>query len=390
MKKVFIAMVGAAMLLANPTVTEVAAAKTVQTTGWVQSNGSWYYYSAGVKKTGWVNDAGKWYYLDSTGKVKTGWVQDGNDWYFLSSSGAMQTGWIYEAERKLWYYLEPSGKMKTGWLFDQGEWYYLHPLGYMLTEMKKIDGKFYNFNYKGEMQTGWILFDKSWYYYDESGARLSGWLLDNGKWYYLEQDGRMVRGGTHKVGNDIYFFNYDGTMHTGWKYYFGGINYYKESGALARGWTQIGVDWYYFDGNMLTSQFVDGYYLNNEGKWKQPGSADNDSVAEVLKSQLKAGMTKEEMIQLLGPTYLDVVGFEYEQYTVFHLKVTGPEEYASVEVNHDPYRQPGDTLANEFADIIILASWGPENKTHSIGMYYFDAEQRLHHYHQSKGEYIYQ
>lgn len=63
--------------------------------GWISSNGNWYYLdSNGVAKTGWVNVNSRWYYLNpnadaNRATMKTGWVQDNGKWYYLNSSGAM-------------------------------------------------------------------------------------------------------------------------------------------------------------------------------------------------------------------------------------------------------------------------------------------------------------
>lgn len=116
--------------------------------GWVQSNGKWYFYESGDLKTGWVKTGGKWYYLDDLGVMQTGFVKVDGSWYYLSSSGAMFTGWGTDGNR--WFYFDGSGAMKTGWLKENGVWYYLDE--------------------SGIMKTGWFKVGQYWYYAYGSGA----------------------------------------------------------------------------------------------------------------------------------------------------------------------------------------------------------------------------
>ena len=117
--------------------------------GWLNVDGSWYYYDQnGNMKTGWVYSGGKWYYLKSDGAMATGWVQTGGKWYFMNKSGAMQTGWVKSGGKC--YYMNSNGAMATGWLKDGGKWYYLNSSGAMLANTsKKINGKTYKFNGSG-------------------------------------------------------------------------------------------------------------------------------------------------------------------------------------------------------------------------------------------------
>ena len=116
--------------------------------GWVQSNGKWYFYESGDLKTGWVKTDGKWYYLDDLGVMQTGFVKVDGSWYYLSSSGAMFTGWGTDGNR--WFYFDGSGAMKTGWYKENGTWYYLDEAGIM--------------------KTGWFKVGPHWYYAYDSGA----------------------------------------------------------------------------------------------------------------------------------------------------------------------------------------------------------------------------
>lgn len=112
----------------------------VSDAGWVNSDGSWYFYNdAGDKETGWVKWKSQWYLLDtSTGKMETGWEKDSNEWYYLKDSGVMKTGWqLYKND---WYYMKSNGEMvENDWVYYQNEWYYMLADGSMATDTV-IDG----------------------------------------------------------------------------------------------------------------------------------------------------------------------------------------------------------------------------------------------------------
>ena len=121
---------------------------TSSQSGWVKSNGNWYFYESGDVRTGWVKTGGKWYYLNGLGVMQTGFVEVDGAWYFLDSSGAMFTGWGTDGSR--WFYFDGSGVMKTGWYKENGAWYYL--------------------DQSGVMKTGWFKVGQYWYYAYGSGA----------------------------------------------------------------------------------------------------------------------------------------------------------------------------------------------------------------------------
>ena len=116
--------------------------------GWVKTDGKWYFYESGDLKTGWVKTGGKWYYLNDLGVMQTGFVEVDGTWYFLDNSGAMFTGWGTDGSR--WFYFDGSGAMKTGWYKENGTWYYL--------------------DQSGIMKTGWFKVGQYWYYAYGSGA----------------------------------------------------------------------------------------------------------------------------------------------------------------------------------------------------------------------------
>ncbi len=86
------------------------------TNGWVNTNGTWYYYKQGVKKTGWLNTEGQWYFLGPNGGMVKGWLSWGGDRYYLNGSGAMEIGWNYTGGK--WYYHYSSGVMAKNTTID--------------------------------------------------------------------------------------------------------------------------------------------------------------------------------------------------------------------------------------------------------------------------------
>jgi glucan-binding YG repeat protein len=159
--------------------------------GWYEINEAWYYFNpeSGAMVTGWLYHSYKWYYLKQDGAMHTGWLNENGTWYYLKSDGAMHTGWLNQSGS--WYYLQRSGAMKTGWLYDSYKWYYL-------------DGK------SGKMRTGWLEEGDKWYYLESGGAMKTGWLQYSNRWYFL---------------------NRSGIMQTGWVWFGHEWNYFKKNGV---------------------------------------------------------------------------------------------------------------------------------------------------------------
>ena len=169
----------------------ISDGQSVTQTGWSQSGGSWYYYTAsGDRATGWQQISGKWYYFNSNGVMQTGWQQINGKWYYLESSGAMVTGW--KQINGKWYYFSGSGVMQTGWVQVNGKWYYMSG--------------------SGAMQTGWQKINNKWYFFEPGGQMVTGWKQINGKWYYFEGSGAMLANTSRqlngKTKNITFFYIY--------------------------------------------------------------------------------------------------------------------------------------------------------------------------------------
>lgn len=343
MRRAWIVLLGVGILLGYSGAGTAAAA----TTGWTLTGGNWHYYDHGVMKTGWVQDGGHWYYLDNKGAMKTGWVLADGKWYFMVQSGAMKTGWVKVSGT--WYYFDKSGAMKTGWVQDSGQWYYLDK--------------------SGAMKTGWVQAGGSWYYLDKSGMMKTGWVQVSGTWYYL---------------------NSSGTMRTGWLEQGNSKYYLDPSGAMATKWRSISGNWYYFgewNGVMFRQNFADGYYLMEDGRMTNAGSATIVSVAEQLKKAIDVGISQEDLSAILGADYHDLVGIEGDKYWLYTLKVAFTGEYQPVKFTNEDVG--AEDLAKGLTDVVLLAFWNADQKAFQVSIDYFDASHKFHHYSSYRHDYEY-
>lgn len=125
-------------------------------------------------------------------------------------------------------------KMSPGWMRYEGEFYYFDENGRPFTDMRShvINGKEYCFNKKGAIETTdrWVQVDYGWKYWhaDKRCFAVSEWLdIEDGR-YYCDSEGWMVTG-----------------------------------------WQEIKGSTYYFEktGEMKCDQWINGHYVDDEGKW---------------------------------------------------------------------------------------------------------------------------
>jgi hypothetical protein len=203
---------------------------------WVQDGNAWYYFGDdGYMVTGWQK-IGSWYHFDNNGVMNTGWFSEGGKWYFLGTDGAMKTGWVKAGNN--WYYMEADGVMCTGWKKIGGSWYYFSG-GAMVTGLKTIDGKAYQFTSEGKLietvypvissinltknsigypvvyiqiynQTNSIIdrVDFTVYCYDAYGRQIKGYgyYTHDEDWY----DGVIMPGESSPAGHYWNLYGYDG------------------------------------------------------------------------------------------------------------------------------------------------------------------------------------
>ena len=203
--------------------------------GWVASNGSWYYIYEGYMNTGRLtDDTGKEYYLGRDGRLVYGW-------YYAEYKD--DTGY-YEGQ---WYYTDPkTGEIYDGWLNDGGKWYYISSGMMCYAEIVhdyKNQPQWEDFDYNKDG-----IFDEEEYWTYE--AVYEAWSK---KAWILGTDGVIVSGGwytfTSTYGTTWYYANADGTVYDGW------LNY--------------GGAWYYIEmGEMVTNQYMDGRWIGADGVWR--------------------------------------------------------------------------------------------------------------------------
>lgn len=161
--------------------------------------------------------------------------------------------------------------------FAKNEWITINRILYYFNEdsysasNEWIDGKWISADgsctYKGMLvwkcnSTGWWVEDSEGWY------PVSQWQKINGIWYYFNESGYMA---SNEYYNG-YWFNSDGSWDSQyfltWKSNSTGWWVEDKSGWWPSSkWLKIDGKWYYFDqsGYMVTSQYVDGYWINSEG-----------------------------------------------------------------------------------------------------------------------------
>jgi len=233
--------------------------------GWQKENGQWRYYENKKAVTNWKKIAGRWYYFNQDGVMLSDTVYDD---YLLSKSGAMvEDSWVKIDDK--WYFATNSGKIiRNKWEKINGAWYCFDENGAMLTNTVYND---YLLQSSGAMhERGWAKIDEKWYYATDSGKIIRNkWEKINGSWYRFDESGIML---SKTIYND-YLLKTSGAMaekdwvHLDEKWY-----YATDSGKAIRDkWEKINGSWYSFhkDGDMLSSQWKEKYYLKDSGAMAQ-------------------------------------------------------------------------------------------------------------------------
>ena len=239
--------------------------------GFVEQNGSTYYYVNGVPVTGFQTINGKTYYFNpKTGAMQTGYLHLGDYYYYFNTeTGVMLTGWqmipyaTSAGTKKV--YFNAAGQMQFGWQVIGGKKYYFDTTsGKLQTGWKTIGGKKYYFNKTtGVMQTGYLHLGSYYYYLNTStGAMLTGWQVipyatsSGTKKVYFNASGQMQFGWQVIGGKKYYFDTASGKLQTGWKMISGKKYYFSAStGAMQTGCLHLGNYYYYLStqtGEMLT------------------------------------------------------------------------------------------------------------------------------------------
>jgi len=246
-------------------ITTETKVEEVNKDGWQKENGQWRYYENKKAVTNWKKIAGRWYYFNQDGVMLSDTVYDD---YLLSKSGAMvEDSWVKIDDK--WYFATNSGKIiRNKWEKINGAWYCFDESGAMLTNTVYND---FLLQSSGAMhERGWAKIDEKWYYATDSGKIIRNkWEKINGSWYRFDESGTML---SKTIYND-YLLKTSGAMaekdwvHLDEKWY-----YATDSGKAIRDkWEKINGSWYSFhkDGDMLSSQWKEKYYLKDSGAMAQ-------------------------------------------------------------------------------------------------------------------------
>ena len=165
-----------------------------------------------VKKTGFVKSDGRWYYLEEDGKKAKGLKEiDGKLYYFSNNPmnkyetheqvrGQLARPYFYisfpnRAEDNPTYYFEAeTGAAVTNqFVYADGHWYYFGNDGKALLFDQVINGQHLYFDYQGKQIKGNFVTDyKGTRYYDENSGELvtNQTRTINGVTYHFDENGR--------------------------------------------------------------------------------------------------------------------------------------------------------------------------------------------------------
>ena len=239
--------------------------EVVNKEGWQKENNQWRYYEDNQPVSNWKKIAGVWYYFNQDGIMLSNTIF--ND-YLLNNSGALaESSWVKIDNQ--WYYATEDGKVtRNNWKKIAGVWYRFDENGIMINNAVYDD---YLFKASGVLaENSWVKIGDKWYYGNQEGKIIRNkWEKINGSWYRFDESGTML---SKTIYND-YLLKTSGAMaEKDWvqvdeKWY-----YASDLGKAIRDkWEKINGSWYSFhkDGDMLSSQWKEKYYLKDSGAMAQ-------------------------------------------------------------------------------------------------------------------------
>ena len=165
-----------------------------------------------VKKTGFVKSDGRWYYLEEDGKKAKGLKEIDGKLYFFSNNpmnkyethkqvrGQLARPYFYisftnRAEDNPTYYFnaETGAAVTNQFVYTDGHWYYFGNDGKALLFDQVINGQHLYFDYEGKQVKGDFVTDyKGTRYYDENSGELvtNQTRTINGVTYHFDENGR--------------------------------------------------------------------------------------------------------------------------------------------------------------------------------------------------------
>lgn len=250
----------------------------------------------------YTDDYGVKYYYGENGIAGYGFTRIDGVLYYFNENGALETDAIIGSGANH-YIISSKGEVcvlaNNAWTNAFGHYYYVMDGEMCMQDVYKIDGVYYGFDAGGRMfadttfgfynssKGGMIYYhaDKSgalyenkwyhdqegeWYYFGEGGQGADG-IVKLGTAYYAFSGGRMyadTRNSVRTLDNDgvrrtCYFHaREDGTLCVNtWMQKNGKYYYYGAKGIAPRGAETVnGVQYYFDDGEMVTSQVV---HVNN-------------------------------------------------------------------------------------------------------------------------------
>lgn len=141
------------------------------------------------------------------------------------------------------------------------------PKSQMVTQS---DGYTYYYNSKGKIEKNKLVtYKKNTYGFNSLGRMYKNGLFTlKGKTYYATSKGPIAKNTFQIIEAKQYFFDSNGQRKTGWITYKNHKYYCPSSGTVYKScWKKIGGYYYYFNRYryIVTSRWVDGYYLNAKG-----------------------------------------------------------------------------------------------------------------------------
>lgn len=245
--------------------------------GFVEEDGSVYYYEAGKKVTNTIRDfedeSGFEYscYFDWSGRM----MIDSEEWVeYTDENGKSHDGIIradengyliiddwYQNQDGSWnYYKKDFIRAEDEVVEKYGKQYYLDSDGILVTNSQlTIGGQLYHTDSDGViLKNDWYQEGYDWYYAGEDGASLThSWKSGaGGVWYYLNESGAMAKG-------MCWVYN-KGDYDNGKYEYFDDNGIWQENNRINKnGWSLVDGKWYYYsEGNPYTG-WVGSYYISH-------------------------------------------------------------------------------------------------------------------------------
>lgn len=198
--------------------------------------------------------------LNSTNQIakNTAIDIDGTIYYFDENGDMANEGWAVDSHGVHRYV--KNGKFYTGWI---DKTYYVDDNG-MKTGVTEIDGVKYLFDEDGKAVNDWYQGKDGWYHAVDGKVDIGIKKIED-KTYGFDENGLMQTSET-EIDGKKYIFNEDGSAKNGIvDASYGKV--YCDDGEVQTGKVEVDGTVFAFDesGAMLTKQFVNGVYINEDG-----------------------------------------------------------------------------------------------------------------------------